>query len=250
MCCDSTEANRIHKIGERGIEQCTLTEICDESSSFLSEKTGKCVPLNICKPGQIEKSPPTKYSDRGCAEVGVCDADGTFASDSGLSTEPICRALKQCAVNEYESAQPTRTTDRECTTHSTCSDNHYETSPPTPTSDRSCTPLTVCAVTYHQIGSLLGQFIGGTYTAISPTPTTDRECASCKCEHGQKVANCTSENGVTECTECGFYETSNRTHCTPFVYTTIDNCNNFVEIDSVVRLRPGWFFYARCRLLD
>ena len=56
----------------------------------------------------------------------------------GASNFETCRPFTECSENEYETAAPTPTSDRECTALTQCPPGSPEVTPPTATSDRVC----------------------------------------------------------------------------------------------------------------
>ena len=73
----------------------------------------------------------------GDAPLCTCD-NGTFGD--GLS----CTAWTDCSEEQYESAAPSHTADRECRTLTVCGSTEYESTAATATSDRVCSALTLC----------------------------------------------------------------------------------------------------------
>ena len=69
---------------------------------------------------------------------------------------PTASNFNACGVNSY------RSESGECAPLTVCSSNQYQSAPPTATSDRQCAPLTVCGSDQFQ--------------SVAPTSTTDRQC--------------------------------------------------------------------------
>lgn len=74
---------------------------------------------------------------RGNVATGYYCNAGSYQPSSGATCVPVAT----CTADEYESAAPTATSDRECTQLTVCTSDEYETTAPTATSDRACAPL-------------------------------------------------------------------------------------------------------------
>ena len=112
----------------------------------------------------------------------------------------MCKALKECASDEYELVPPTATTDRKCAALRTCSDLEYESTPPSPTTNRVCSKLTKCSKSQfesaapsdvsNRVCTQLRQCSGQEYETKEPTSTSNRECAphtECSSQEYEKI---------------------------------------------------------------
>src|SRR5699024_1761082 len=82
-----------------------------------------------------------------------------FRADEG----DVCAPWTLCTAGEFESTQPTETSDRTCAPYAVeCTDEQFEAKPRTETSDRICEDITACG---HE-----------QYEVSEPTPTADRQC--------------------------------------------------------------------------
>lgn len=118
-------------------------------------------PSDTCDPGTYQAAAPMPKSDRNCT---ACPA-GKFQNQPGASS---CMATSTCAANEYESAEPTVSTNRECralTQACDVADGFYEMVAATITSDRLCSIATTCEE-------------GKEFEAVAPNATSDRTCTA------------------------------------------------------------------------
>ena len=71
-----------------------------------------------------------------------CKPCTLLASFSAFDNRDRCQTdLKKCAINQYETAAPTTSSDRTCSAHDVCTDNspaEYQAKAPTKTTDRLC----------------------------------------------------------------------------------------------------------------
>jgi len=168
---------------------CTPLDFCPDTQ-YVSERTTEspytpsCKYIDICSTGEYESEAPIGSTDRWTANR-VCSAcpAGTYTDQLNLLT---CTAWYVCGPDEYETVQPTNTSDRHCAPVKVCSANEYESTPPTDVSDRECEPLSTCA---------LGTYINNSNYEGVTDRSIDRVCLVC-----------------TD----GYTEQSNRLSCTPW----------------------------------
>ena len=137
---------------------------------------------------------PTPFTVSGNVSVTLLPAYcavGTF-SLAGTGTYP-CDSLEACTDAQYETAAPTRTSNRVCAslTAPCALGDSYETVAATETSDRVCTQQPTCSEAQ--------------YERIAPTLTTARSCSSltdCSDDEYQTAAPTLSSNRV--CAELSF----------------------------------------------
>ena len=104
--------------------------------------------------------------DKRCSICIDCEAGTYAATTCAGSTQNVCAAVSDClADQQYQTAGPTGTSDRQCSALAVCVDGEYEAAPPTPTSDRQCTATGLCG--------------DGDFSATEPTATSDRVCLAC-----------------------------------------------------------------------
>ena len=100
----------------------------------------RCPAFDVCPPGSYEESTPSKTNDRVCYRC----PDGQFQSKPGQTS---CEPVQECSAgNEWQSAEPTFSTDRVCRVVTNCP-KQYETfaaSEATAVSDRVCQNTTQC----------------------------------------------------------------------------------------------------------
>ena len=141
--------------GDRG---CSALTVCDGDTEFESVPSTptsdrNCSNLTVCDypATEYEITAPNATSDRQCAPLSACDANaGVVVSAATATSDRAC----EC-VGEYWGDGVT------CAEWATCSEEEYITAPPSNTVDRECTPLTVCLHATE---------------IVSATNTTDRVC--------------------------------------------------------------------------
>ena len=148
---------------------------CPDGTFQQNASDDSCQPWHECGDAEYQIVAPTKVSNRACTALRAACEQG----------------------DEYESASPTPTSDRECAPITICgTDDTYEVQAPSNTSDRVCAPWTVCdGLVEHQIvlptatsdrvclnhtACVLGQ----TYEVSAPTAVSNRACNA--------VQNCTA----------------------------------------------------------
>jgi hypothetical protein len=158
----------------------TTCTACAASLS-LDKESGTCV--NSCSLGKYEdkdeETPGSgivcKTCDTSCAEcVGPeedacisCPASSVLHEGRCLSScdnvegvyadGGVCKACRVCpALNAYESAPCTPTSDRKCATVIECSPGEYESRAPTPTSNRACVTCKLCEAGKYAVAGSCG----------------------------------------------------------------------------------------------
>ena len=120
----------------------------------------QCSSWRTCPVGSGQLRTGTAAADRVCAQ---CKQTLTF---SGAADADACRAVLQCAADEYEQVPPTKSSDRACSTHSaSCPGGQFTFAAPTGAADRVCHGVTTCVV--------------GKYETAVPSASSDRVCTAC-----------------------------------------------------------------------
>ena len=101
-----------------------------------------------------------RTQDGNCAAVSGCTQKQYVAEQSTLNTDNVCRDIAaECSALEYETAEPTGTSDRKCTSATLCRSNEYVRRLGSEMDDRACSPILKCS-TYEietQQGSIESQ---------------------------------------------------------------------------------------------
>jgi hypothetical protein len=153
------------------------TEYQSVAASTTSDRV--CSAVTTCPSGSfIEKTAPTTIANRKCEAVIACDLTTQYRSAAATATEQaVCSDLKVCvatgAAQEYESAAPTMTTDRDCTAYNYCTNLQYM-SGFQESGDFNCATLNLCngASEYVKTSAATAAIAGVT------TATTDNVCAT------------------------------------------------------------------------
>ena len=165
---------------------------CSASCPAESYKTGEC----------------TANADIVCIDCAQCDSDGFEVASCTATSDRLCDACSQgyfqdglechllstCdSAIEFESAQPTRYSDRICTIIGTCPDlasgTVFESAAPTSSSDRVCEPCATCEADQFEVRNC--------------SPSSDRICATCDaCSAGSFQIGSCLETGGNHCATC------------------------------------------------
>jgi len=115
----------------------------------------------------------TRHGWTVCLEEYVAPTTCTFPSQF-MNAVGGCETVSTCSSQQYQTAAPSPSSDRECETVSTCSSQQYQTRMPLTGPyqsgvgrDRECEVLTVCEA--------------NEYESVPPTATSDRVCAELTC---------------------------------------------------------------------
>lgn len=194
--------------------------------------SGECTAWSECGATQYQTSAPSTTEDRGCGDchasctegcTGPNDTDCTACSPSHWENEVgSCVALTTCEEDEYESEEPTPTSDRTCMQVTTCGGDEYEVVDATATSDRQCgdcaaecdgctgagsSSCTSCAEGHYDHGGTCEACSGcedGTYeSGPACAGTEDTTCSDCDPACG----TCDGGNSA-DCLSCaeGYYD--------------------------------------------
>eukprot|EP00911_Craspedida_sp_UC1_P001124 UC1_evm1s846 len=166
---------------------CNIEPECDTTVNYLSFRNGiqTCTPLTVCKAGTGTIRKATLRGDRVCR---ACELGATFTAKAGTTA---CAPVRtSCtALEEYEVAAPTASSDRECKRCSVCPSTHHQTAKCTATSDTQCQGCTVCDPTVNG------------FESRPCSDTVNTQCTPCSaCETGVTFARskCTRSRD-TEC---------------------------------------------------
>lgn len=130
----------------------------DEDGAFEGDlyTERQCVTRRDCSSTEFRKQ------DGNCAAVSACTQKQYVAEQSTLNTDNVCRDIAaECTALEYETAEPTGTSDRKCTSATLCRSDEYVQSTGSEIEDRTCSPIVKCS-TYEietQQGSIESQTV-------------------------------------------------------------------------------------------
>lgn len=139
-----------------------------------------CFQTTVCKATEFMSKEATATSDRACTPLSPSCTSFEYEAVSPVQVGPDqrdrkCLPITLCNFNtQYQSAEPTRTTDRRCVDLRVCTADEYEAQPPTKFTQRNCTALSPpCGADQYQ--------------ALAPTKTSDRVCKDVRgpCAEGE-----------------------------------------------------------------
>merc|ERR1711871_1939403 len=185
---------------------CTSTEYISTRKTQTSNRV--CSAHRLCKiphqpyqSGEYITAEGSLNNNRECAALATCDYDSQWESTlAGSHTPRVCSHLTTYKGNQYVSTLKTHTSDRKCTDHTLCKAlttcdyvTHYESAAPSRYSDRVCSKLSVCSETqWVQVRKTLTSnrrcknhttCSTGEYEVTDGTATPDRVCAThLKCD--------------------------------------------------------------------
>ena len=164
---------------------CSHYTVCSTSTQYeqvAATQTSDrvCRPITQCDlVNQYESVPATATSDASCAALSICEYGVHWMSVVPTHTsDRECTALTVCTRDQFELVPPAASlrANRQCKSLTTCSDGaEFQSTEPTGTSDRVCTPLTTCI--FDEVNEVFQ------YEVVKPTKTSDRVCrAPPRCE--------------------------------------------------------------------
>ena len=161
---------------------------CSRCSTCTAVRDGLCLSSGRCiAAGSYEKVGCTLETDAVCSPLSSCNLElqyernpppskasvvsgGDGGGDGGalyLVGDRECSDLTVCSINEYESTEPTGSTDRACLPFTACKDGEFEMKLPVPRlTDRICQEFDGCPPT--------------TFISTAATTTTNQKCDYCK----------------------------------------------------------------------
>ena len=160
---------------------CTLLDSQGMDRSYATDRV--CASLTVCSPGEFVSTSATPTSDRSCKITrGPCNftnAQEYQAQAPTPTSNRVCSAVAQCnaervaARDEYEARDATNITDRVCSRVTRCTADEFETARPSATTDRQCAKVSPPC---DEVGD------GDSFMNQNATNTTDRTCeAATKC---------------------------------------------------------------------
>ena len=212
---------------------CNLYSACEVSTDVsavgslyipFEGPTDCCKPLTLCKQSQFAvTSPPedgTATFNRVCKDLKVCSADQYQSKAPTATSDRECSNLTTCDyTKEYESTAPTETSDRECSNLATCDySKEYESTAPTATTNRVCSNLATCDYSKE-------------YESTAPTATTNRVCSNLTtCDYSKEyesTAPTATSNRV--CSNLATCDYSKEYESTAPTATTNRECSNLID---------------------
>ena len=171
---------------DNGVETNAPTTSSDRTCECAGEYWGDgetCTPWTVCESfeletGQYETAGPNITTDRECANLTVCSANGQQVLNASAISDRTCGCTGEywgdgetCTpwtvcdtLTEYQAMAPNTTADRDCAMVSSCNwAVEYESVAAEAESDRQCSPLTVCNDTQFEL--------------VARTSTSDRVCS-------------------------------------------------------------------------
>eukprot|EP00045_Choanoeca_perplexa_P010058 m.100592 g.100592 ORF g.100592 m.100592 type:complete len:617 (-) comp15132_c0_seq1:103-1953(-) len=130
---------------------------CTDFGTFLER--GLCQSCQLLSTYQDELNQPA------CKPVSNCSDNQYQTALPTLSSDRNCDFLANCTALEFEAVPATSTSDRKCNTTATCDPDQFQTQAPTNTTDRVCVDRVGCPP--------------GSIETAPGTNTSDAECAVC-----------------------------------------------------------------------